>query len=223
MEEKDKIFEFEVNTKIVSGKLKIQNYNNRVIAKVGDIILDKLNYYRWDNAIKFLDKYESLKKSRNLLGKETPIPPKFLFDILDNAFLEDNHEIQELWANLLVNWQDAERRADIRMVYIEILKNFSANEIKMLHFLFTCDDSEEIRTNKAIYIQGDNLQQVLGFSDEEYELCMLNLFRMYCCEGFHHENSGISVGNIEVLTNGGIRKFRITTLGYKLLDSIFLK
>ena len=48
----------------------------------------------------------------------------FLFDILDNAFLEDNSEVQELWANLLVNWQDAEKRADIRMVYIEILKTW---------------------------------------------------------------------------------------------------
>lgn len=223
MEEKDKIYEFEVNSEIVSGKLKIQNSNNRVIAKIGDVILDKLNYYRWNNAIKFLDKYDNLKRSRNLSGKETPIPPKFLFDILDNAFLEDNSEVQELWATLLVNWQDAEKRADIRMVYIEILKNLSSNEIKMLHLLFTCEDSEEIRKNKAIYIQGEQIQQVLGFSDEEYELCMLNLFRMYCCEGFHYENSGISVGDIENLTNGIIKKFRITALGYNLLDSIFSK
>ena len=46
---------------IIGGKLKIQNSNNRVSAKVGDIILDKLNYYRWNNAVKFLDKYERIK------------------------------------------------------------------------------------------------------------------------------------------------------------------
>ena len=135
--------------------------------------------------------------------------------------MEDNDTIQELWANLLVNWQDAKKRSDLRMVYIEILRNLSANEIKILYFLFTCEDSEDIKNNKAMYIDGEKLQAILKFSNEEYELSMLNLFKMYCCEGFHHENSGIRVGNIEVQTNGGIKKFRITSLGYRLLESIF--
>lgn len=53
MAEKDKIYEFEINSEIIGGKLKIQNSNNRVFAKIGDAILDKLNYYRWNNAVKF--------------------------------------------------------------------------------------------------------------------------------------------------------------------------
>ena len=113
MEEKDKIYELEIKGENIGGKLKIQNSNNRVLAKIGDVILDKLNYYRWHNAVKFLDKYERKKYERKLIGKETPLPPKFLFEILDNAFIEDDDNMQELWANLLVNWQDAEKRFDI--------------------------------------------------------------------------------------------------------------
>lgn len=163
--------------------------------------------------MKFLDNYEKKKTKRNLIGKETPLPPKFLFEILGNAFLEDNDEIQELWVNLLVNWQDAEKRSDIKMVYIEILKNLSFNEVQILQTIFTSDDSDIIRNNNALYINGEVLKEFLNLSNETYELSMLNLFRLYCCEGFHHENTGVRIGNIEVPTNGGINKFRITSLG----------
>lgn len=53
MENQDKIYEIEINSCGIVGKLRIQNSNNRVLAKIGDVLLDKLNYYRWNNAVKF--------------------------------------------------------------------------------------------------------------------------------------------------------------------------
>lgn len=52
---------------------------------------------------------------------------------------------------------------------------------------------------------------------------MLNLFRLYCCEGFHQEISAMHFGNIPIQANRGIKKIRITALGYKLLDMILEK
>ena len=43
---------------------------------------------------------------------------------------------------------------------------------------------------------------------------MLNLFRLYCCEGFYKETSEMYFGNIPIQANGGIEKFRITALVY---------
>lgn len=60
-------------------------------------------------------------------------------------------------------------------------------------------------------------------SKEEYELAMLNLFRLYCCEGFHQEITAMHFGNITIQTNGCIKKISITALGYKLLDMILEK
>ena len=102
-------------------ELRIQNSNNRVLAKIGDVLLDKLNYYIWNNAVKFFDKYEQKKAKKFSIGKEIPLPPKFLFEILGNAFMEEEDEVQDLWANLLSNWQFAENRTDIAMVFIELL------------------------------------------------------------------------------------------------------
>lgn len=221
MQDKDKFYEFGIKSGSIEGKLKIQNSNNRVVAKIGDVLLDKLNYYRWNNAVKFLDKYNDKKNKRSTHGKETPLPPKFLFEILDNAFMEEDDDTQELWANLLSGWQYAEKRSDIGMVFIEILKNLSKNEIIILSTINNSIDTNEVRSNKNMFINGKMVREHLRLSEEEYELAMLNLFRLYCCEGFHHETPGMFVGGIPIHSNGGIEKFRVTALGYKLLDMIF--
>lgn len=80
MENQDKIYEIEINSCGIGGKLRIQNSNNRVLAKIGDVLLDKLNYYRWNNAVKFFDKYEQKKTKRSSIGKETPLREYEIFD-----------------------------------------------------------------------------------------------------------------------------------------------
>ncbi len=66
MENQDKIYEIEINSCGIGGKLSIQNSNNRVLAKIGEALLDKMNYYRWNNSVKFFDKYEQKKKRKEV-------------------------------------------------------------------------------------------------------------------------------------------------------------
>lgn len=110
--QKDKIYELEVSGNGMNGKIRLQNIHSRVLATIGDIALDTLSYFRWSNAVRFLDRYEEKKRKRNIIGKETPIAPKFLIEILENAFIEDDQNLQEIWSNLLINWQDDTKRFD---------------------------------------------------------------------------------------------------------------
>lgn len=41
---KDKEYELKLQSGTISGSLKIKNYNNRVLASIGDIIVDQLTY-----------------------------------------------------------------------------------------------------------------------------------------------------------------------------------
>ena len=137
--------------------------------------------------------------------------------------MEEEDKVQDLWANLLSNWQFAENRTEIAMVLIELLKNISKNEIHILSAIHTSLYGNNLRYNKNSYVDGNVVREHLCLSKEEYELTMLNLFRLYCCEGFHQETSAMYFGNIPIQANGGIEKFRITALGYKLLDMILEK
>lgn len=219
MENNKKDEELELKVDQTGACLKIKNYHNRVLAQIGDCIIDALSYFRWNNAVKFLDKYVEKKKVRNLEGKETPLPPKFLIEILDNAFQENEEIIQNEWNNLLLNWQDPEKNCDKKFMYIDLLKNLDANEIKLLKLIRKDGSFETMLSNSNTYYDRIIIQKTMNLSDEDYEVMILNLYRLKICDTLKSEENIISVGNLSVHADGGIDKFRITRLGYNLIKS----
>lgn len=219
MEDNKKDEELELKVDQTGASLKIKNYHNRVLAQIGDCVIDALSYFRWNNAVKFLDKYVEKKKVRNLEGKETPLPPKFLIEILDNAFQENEEIIQNEWSNLLLNWQDPEKNCDKKFMYIDLLKNLDANEIKLLKLIRKNGSFETMLSNSNTYYDRIIIQKTMNLSDEDYEVMILNLYRLKICDTLKSEENIISVGNLSVHADGGIDKFRITRLGYNLIKS----
>ena len=160
MEEKENGIELKIDGNGASIKLK--NIKSRVLATMGDIIIDKLSLYKWNNAIKFMDKYQEKKTQRKLEGKETPLPPKFIIEILENAFNEDTESMQNEWNNLLLNWQDPEKNCDKKYMYIDLLKNLDINEIKLLKKIKQDPNFEIILQNKNAYYDRNAIQKLLN-------------------------------------------------------------
>ena len=219
MKEKNQEFEIGVDVGSVNANLKIKNYKSRVLAKIGDVIIDKLSYYRWNNAVKFLDKYETKKAIRKMEGKETPLPPKFIFEILDNAFQEDDEILQDEWNNILINWQDPEKNCDKKYFYLELLKNLGKNEILLLKLICKEPNFEKVKNNKNYYYDAKKIKQIMNLSQEEYELMILNLYRLKICDSLKSSENVITVGDLPVLADAGISKFRLTIIGYNLIKS----
>lgn len=217
MEDKDKEIELKIDQN--GGSIKLKNQNNKVLAKIGDIIIDKLSFYRWNNALRFWDKYQEKKAQRNIEGKETPIPPKFIIEILENAFNENNEKIQEEWNNLLLNWQDPEKNCDKKYMYIDLLKNLDTNEIKLLKIISKDKNFDLFLNNKNMYYDKNTIKQLLGLSDEEYEIVVLNLFRLGICESLKSTGNVIAINDLQVKADAGIDKIRITRLGYNLIKN----
>ena len=216
----DKEFELAVGYQGVTGSMKFKNYNNRVMASIEDIIIDSLSYFRWKNTVRFLDKYNAKKQKRNLLGKETPLPPKFIIEILDNALQEDNDELQEQWSNILINWQDLEKNCDKKYMYLELLKNLGLNEIRLLKLISKTDDYKINAKTKNAFYDGKYFKSCLGLSDDEYELMILNLYRLKICDSFKSPGGVIMIGDMPVLADAGINRFKLTIIGANLIDSI---
>ncbi len=220
MEEKDKEFEISIDTKIGIGSLRLKNFKNRVVASIGDIIVDQLSYFRWNNTLKFLAKYNKKRARRKLEGKDMPLPPKFVLEVLENAIQEDDEQIQEQWCNMLINWQDIEKNCDPKYMYIDILKNLNINEIRLLKQISIDPNLEKTRTNKNIYYDRNIIPNALHINNEEYELMVLNLFRLKFCDSLKSSGYAISVGNLPVLADAGIDKIIITSIGYNLIKLI---
>ena len=65
------------------------------------MLSDKLRYMRWERQLRMVDRCEEILKKRLVEGKIRPVPPKLALPIMENASLEDNDELQNIWANLL--------------------------------------------------------------------------------------------------------------------------
>lgn len=218
--DKDKEYELSFGYGEANGSIKLKNSNNRVLAKIGDILIDSLSYFRWNNAVKFLDKYNAKKEKRRIDGKETPLPPKFLIEILNNAFQEDDDLLQDNWNNILINWQDLEKNCDKKYMYLEILKNLGPNEIRFLRLISNDPNFINIWKNPNSYYDGQLIKKALQLNDDDYELMVLNLFRLKVCDSLKTSGNVITVGDIPVRADAGIDKIKLTIIGYNLICSL---
>ena len=215
--QKDKIVELSISKE--GFKIKLQNTKEGAIAKIGETIVDSLSFFRWNRAVRMYDKYNEKKNARKIQGKETPLPPKFIIEILENAFKEDNDEIQDEWTNLLVNWQDPDKNCDKKYMYIDLLKNLNVNEIRLLKSMYRDPNFEIMLSNKNAYYDKATILRALNLTEEDYEVMILNLYRLKICDTLKSGEGIMRVGNLSVHADGGIEKFRVTRLGYNLIKS----
>lgn len=86
--------------------------------------MDNKKFDRWDNQVKIQDRVNAILKER---GCETlrMITPKLGIPLIDNALLEDDDDLRELWCKLIANSIDTDRDFKLKSVYIEIIKNIT--------------------------------------------------------------------------------------------------
>ena len=57
------------------------------------------------------------------------VPPKIIFTIVQNASIEDDHELQDKWAALLANATNPSLRDEIQPAYPDMLRQLSKNDV----------------------------------------------------------------------------------------------
>src|SRR5712692_9184762 len=113
--------------RIISGPLE----------QASGIIEDKLKYLRWERQLRLMRRAEDFMQEVGLSSPSRAIPLKFAIPLLQGASLEDDDELQDLWAKLLVNAADANSRIAIKRVFIEILENIGPLEAQILQTIYS--------------------------------------------------------------------------------------
>jgi Abortive infection alpha len=93
---------------------------------------DNMEFRRWENRIKLIDKAAKRLQERGLDGPTREVPVKFALPLLTYATLEEDDELQDIWAQMLANAADASSRVELRTAYIDILKDLTAFDIMNL-------------------------------------------------------------------------------------------
>jgi hypothetical protein len=106
------------------------------------IFEDKLWYMRLERQIAIMDKFNKKMTERGLESPTQAIPMKIAIPLLQAASMEDDDNLQELWANLLVNAADKDSGVEVRHSYITILKDLTPFDAMILNRAYSNDVSK---------------------------------------------------------------------------------
>jgi len=135
-------------------------------------------YIRMKNLCMIYDKVQDLQSARSTLGKHTPIPTRLAIPLLQAASNEDNEELQEMWASLIVSATDPENKFKLQKVHIGILAQAEPLDAMLLKRMFI--NSVSTGSDISISIHLPTTTRMLEVSEDEVRYSLENLLRLGC-------------------------------------------
>lgn len=156
---------------------------NEPITEAVGIFGDKLKFMRWKRKLRIVDEVNRILDERGVESTR-PIPPKLAIPILEQASLEENDELQDIWCRLIANSLDPNFLLEIRYAFIDIIKNLTPLDAKVLKYVYesTIEINKLNQTARFIAYPIDFYQIVehTRASYTETELSLNNLQRVQC-------------------------------------------
>jgi phosphoglycolate phosphatase-like HAD superfamily hydrolase len=125
--------------KLIDGMAKLGEFFSRLVGpaaeQYGGALGDLARFHRSTVLLRIFDKWEAIIRARNLEGKTVPIPLKYVIPALEKAAWEDDETLQEMWARLLANAADPEKRLQLKRVFAEVLSSLEPLDVQVLRFM----------------------------------------------------------------------------------------
>ncbi|MGD0153297.1 MAG: Abi-alpha family protein [Thermacetogeniaceae bacterium] len=154
----------------------IKNVAIPPLKEIGELLADKIRFIRWKNAVKVMQKAEVYLQEKKISAKL--FNPKTIVPLLENAGLEEDSDIQAKWACLLANAVSSEYINDIYVSYVDILKQLSPLEVKLLDCLYSrCKVISEDEIN-SLFFKVEEIKQDMGIETIEFSILISNLLRL---------------------------------------------
>jgi hypothetical protein len=101
--------------------------------EVVGMLWDHLKVVRFKRQIRLIDRVRRfLAAERGMDGPTRTITLKIGLPLLDNATLEEDDDLQDVWARLLVNGGDADSGIEMRRAFVSVLAEMTALDVRNL-------------------------------------------------------------------------------------------
>src|ERR1035437_6562922 len=111
--------------------------------EISGMINDKLRFIRWKRLVQIADEVNKILEGKNITDTRS-VPPKIALPILEEATLEEDPNLQNLWNHLLANAMDPKFNDEIRYGFIEMIKGITGLEAKLLYEFYQILKSKNI-------------------------------------------------------------------------------
>ena len=96
------------------------------------MLWDHLKVVRFERQVRLADRVRYFLWERGMVGPTRTIPLKVGLPLLDHATLEEDDELQDVWALLLVNSGDADSGVEMRRAFVSVLAEMTALDVRNL-------------------------------------------------------------------------------------------
>src|SRR5712691_8267057 len=160
------------------------------------ILNDKLQFMRWQRKLRLAERGRELLRERGIQGPIRPLPYKLALPIIEHASLEDNDELQDLWANLLASAVDPHFQGVIRAAYVDIIRQLEVVDVHILNVVYESYKKWLDERQREQIVDGYHFSPIhnavskvditdrLEISFVVYENAVDNLMRVRCLASF---------------------------------------
>lgn len=166
----------------------LQKFIGPSIDEIGLCWSDNLKVWRLKNMLRNQEKVDKLIKEKGISTKQINL--KVLFPYLENVSLEDDETLQDMWAKLFVNYVDTTRNLTV-IVYPEILKQLSSDDVKLLELLTRYKEITWCNNTNSYFI--NNVEAKKTYQVSNYIESKNNLHRLGLIKSKHELGYGANI------------------------------
>jgi hypothetical protein len=101
-------------------------------AEVVGMLEDYLKVVRFKRRIRLMDRVRNILAEKGMAGPTRKIPLNIGAPLLEIATLEEDDNLQEVWARLLVNGGDARSGTELRRAFVSVLAEMTSLDVQNL-------------------------------------------------------------------------------------------
>lgn len=209
------------SAKMIEVSEKIGQFIKKVIGdglvEICGIGYDWAKYIRHKSLLYIYDKVEEIHRKRKIEGKTIPISLRYAIPLLQNASMETDESIQDLWAGLIANATDPEKRFQVKRIYIRILAEIEPLDALVLKFI-SDQGWNIINGPHKTEVNLERLSKEINTLKEEIQISLQNLNQLGCIQA---ESDGISSSTkanlLDSMIDSPSVNFTLTSLARSLL------
>jgi len=224
--------------KTIEGSEKILRFASDVFGPSAiegmGIMKDRLELARWERKNRLVDRYFEIKREREISGMTSAPPPLFALQILENATLEEDDYIQDIWIRLLQNLGvDAEKRK-IRKAFIDVIRQLEPIDAKILETVYNIGitrwktkskDPDKMNSHTIgyspliIHVTQYEIERILKIESNELLPSLDNLYRLRCLAPYIEEKDFEAIDDQDfaewhtVTIDHHFEEFQLTSFG----------
>lgn len=150
------------------------------------IFHDRLRYVRWERQVRLMQRADQFLRDAGLKEPSRGVPLKVAVPLLQAATIEDDNDLQDRWAALLVNAANAGSGVAVQRSFVDILEQLSSLEVRILDTVYSLPFEDSQHSGVATASLPDQAHVVAekvkvdDLPSDEVVLALSNLVRLGC-------------------------------------------